>query len=109
MLALPFALKASGLLVGSLLLVGVGVISAYSAYLLVIASKYNEHTKSYRALADAGKYNTLFTTPPPLSFFCDSNIPKAWGPKGGILVDAAMVAFLFGKQSYSVTHKEHRR
>ena len=63
-MALPFALKYSGVVVGSLMLIGVGIVSAYSAYLLLMASKFNEHTKSYKGLADAGGNSH---SPPPLS------------------------------------------
>ncbi|KAL6073118.1 hypothetical protein QOT17_005087 [Balamuthia mandrillaris] len=71
-LALPFALKTSGIFLGSFLLCLVGALSAYSCQLLISASSRVE-TKSYRAIAAA-----------------------CYGRKGAIMLDLSMVLFIFG-------------
>lgn len=60
-LALPFALRSSGMIVGSVLLTTVGLLCVYSCYLLLEASKYVEE-KSYTGLARAvgGKGGAIF-------------------------------------------------
>eukprot|EP01119_Soliformovum_irregulare_P022061 TRINITY_DN7471_c0_g1_i1.p1 TRINITY_DN7471_c0_g1~~TRINITY_DN7471_c0_g1_i1.p1 ORF type:complete len:555 (-),score=145.96 TRINITY_DN7471_c0_g1_i1:9-1673(-) len=72
MLALPFAMHQCGLVLGSLLLLLVGVLCNFSAYLTIEAANMS-HAKSYRQLAQLclGKY-------------------------GGIAVDVSMIVFLLG-------------
>eukprot|EP01087_Luapelamoeba_hula_P005420 TRINITY_DN1549_c0_g1_i1.p1 TRINITY_DN1549_c0_g1~~TRINITY_DN1549_c0_g1_i1.p1 ORF type:complete len:482 (-),score=70.72 TRINITY_DN1549_c0_g1_i1:32-1477(-) len=71
-LALPFTLKTSGLVLGPFLLVGVGLLSAYSAFLLLLAGR-GRVGPSYRSLAE-----------------------ECLGRYGGLVVDLCMILFLFG-------------
>jgi len=71
-LALPFAMKSSGLIIGVFLIVALGLLSGLSALILVETSKLSDK-KSYRGLAQT-----------------------AFGVYGGLFIDVSAILFLFG-------------